>query len=231
MSLSIVIPAKNEGGAIAAVVANACAEYPDAEVIVVDDGSDDDTAKVAAAAGARVVSHPESLGNGAAVKSGARAATGDIIAFMDYRNLEEKKDGEEQTEEVDPTYDEYGREVIKRQVFDNVQELEQVPGAERLPPDGKAEMLRLVTTQSQVFSIFVTARIVTGNQNGRDRMLDGPPRPGERDDELGNALTRTVRAVVWRVTGDDGTTILPLVRWEVLDYSPFEVLDYPDDDR
>jgi hypothetical protein len=52
-----------------------------------------------------------------------------------------------------------------------------------------------------------------------------------RDDELGTALTRTVRAVVWRVTGDDGTTILPLVRWEVLDYSPFEVLDYPDDDR
>jgi hypothetical protein len=152
-------------------------------------------------------------------------------SVIEYRNLEEKKDGEEQTEEVDPTYDEYGREVIKRQVFDNVQELEQVPGAERLPPDGKAEMLRLVTTQSQVFSIFVTARIVTGNQNGRDRMLDGPPRPGERDDELGNALTRTVRAVVWRVTGDDGTTILPLVRWEVLDYSPFEVLDYPDDDR
>lgn len=83
MSLSIVIPAKNEGGAIAAVVANACREYPDAEVIVVDDGSDDDTAKVAAEAGAMVISHPESLGNGAAVKSGARAATGDIIAFMD----------------------------------------------------------------------------------------------------------------------------------------------------
>ncbi|NQV87322.1 MAG: glycosyltransferase family 2 protein [Woeseiaceae bacterium] len=83
MSLSIVIPAKNEGGAIAAVVANACKLYPDAEVIVVDDGSDDDTAKVAAEAGARVVCHPESLGNGAAVKSGARAATGDIIAFMD----------------------------------------------------------------------------------------------------------------------------------------------------
>lgn len=83
MSLSIVIPAKNEGGAIAAVVANACLQYPDAEVIVVDDGSDDDTAKVAAEAGAMVVRHPESLGNGAAIKSGARAATGEIIAFMD----------------------------------------------------------------------------------------------------------------------------------------------------
>lgn len=83
MSLSIVIPAKNEGAAIAAVVANACLQYPDAEVIVVDDGSDDDTAKVAAEAGAMVVRHPESLGNGAAIKSGARAATGEIIAFMD----------------------------------------------------------------------------------------------------------------------------------------------------
>ncbi len=83
MSLSIVIPAKNEGGAIGSVVSKARELYADAEIIVVDDGSSDDTAAVAAAAGATVVSHPESLGNGAAVKSGARAASGDIIAFMD----------------------------------------------------------------------------------------------------------------------------------------------------
>ena len=83
MTLSIVIPAKNEGGAIGAVVSKAREQYADAEIIVVDDGSDDDTAAVAAAAGATVISHPESLGNGAAVKSGARAATGDVIAFMD----------------------------------------------------------------------------------------------------------------------------------------------------
>jgi len=83
MSLSIVIPAKNESGAIGTVVTTALEQFPDAEVIVVDDGSTDDTAKVASDAGAKVVSHPESLGNGAAVKSGARAATGDCIAFMD----------------------------------------------------------------------------------------------------------------------------------------------------
>ena len=83
MSLSIVIPAKNESGAIGTVVTTALEQFPDAEVIVGDDGSTDDTAKVAADAGAKVVSHPESLGNGAAVKSGARAATGDRIAFMD----------------------------------------------------------------------------------------------------------------------------------------------------
>lgn len=82
-SFSIVIPAKNEAGAIGAAVTGAREAYPDAEIIVVDDGSDDDTGGVAQEAGAKVVRHPESLGNGAAVKAGARAATGDIIAFMD----------------------------------------------------------------------------------------------------------------------------------------------------
>jgi len=83
MSLSIVIPAKNEAAAIDGVVSAAREAWPDAEVIVVDDGSSDDTGDVAEAAGARVVRHPESLGNGAAVKAGARVAEGDIIAFMD----------------------------------------------------------------------------------------------------------------------------------------------------
>ena len=82
-SLSIVIPAKNESGAIGDAVAGAKAKYPEAEIIVVDDGSTDDTATVAESAGATVIRHPESLGNGAAVKAGARAANGDIIAFMD----------------------------------------------------------------------------------------------------------------------------------------------------
>jgi glycosyltransferase involved in cell wall biosynthesis len=83
MSLSIVIPAKNENGAIGTVVARAREQYADAEIIVVNDGSTDDTAAVASAAGATVVNHPESLGNGAAIKSGARAASGDVMAFMD----------------------------------------------------------------------------------------------------------------------------------------------------
>ena len=105
MSLSIVIPAKNEAAAIGAVVAGAVERYPDAEIIVVDDGSTDDTAKVAQEAGARIVQHPESLGNGAAVKAGARAATGDIIAFMDGDGQHSTEDLERLLQRLDKGYD------------------------------------------------------------------------------------------------------------------------------
>lgn len=83
MNISIVLPAKNEALAIGTTVAGIRQLYPDAEVIVVNDGSTDSTAEVAEAAGARVVHHPYSKGNGAAIKSGARAATGEVIVFMD----------------------------------------------------------------------------------------------------------------------------------------------------
>lgn len=81
--VSVVIPAKNEAGAIGSVVAELKRLLPLAEVIVVDDGSTDLTADQATANGARLVSHPYSKGNGAAVKSGARVATGHVIVFMD----------------------------------------------------------------------------------------------------------------------------------------------------
>ena len=57
--------------------------HPAAELIVIDDGSSDDTAEVARLAGADVYRHPYNIGNGAAIKSGIRAATGDILVFMD----------------------------------------------------------------------------------------------------------------------------------------------------
>lgn len=82
-SLSIVLPAKNESAAIGATARAIAQAYSGADVIVVNDGSSDDTAAVAETAGARVVHHPYSKGNGAAIKTGARAATGDVIVFMD----------------------------------------------------------------------------------------------------------------------------------------------------
>lgn len=83
MTISIILPAKNEAAAIGATVTGIRQQYPDAEVIVVNDGSTDSTATVAEAAGAKVVHHPYSKGNGAAIKTGARTASGEVIVFMD----------------------------------------------------------------------------------------------------------------------------------------------------
>ena len=105
MQLSIVIPAKNESNAIGAVVSAARDCYPDAEIIVVNDGSTDDTAAVAAGAGATVITHPESLGNGAAVKTGARATTGDIIALMDGDGQHDAKELAPLLERLENGYD------------------------------------------------------------------------------------------------------------------------------
>ncbi len=81
--LSIVIPAKNEAKALPEFLPKLRALMPDAEIIVVDDGSTDETASVAEAAGVRVLKSPYSMGNGAAIKRGARAAGGDVLVFMD----------------------------------------------------------------------------------------------------------------------------------------------------
>ena len=81
--VSIVIPAYNEAAAIATVVEQLRASASWHEIIVVDDGSGDATASHAESAGARVVRHPYNKGNGAAVKSGIRAATGDYVLIVD----------------------------------------------------------------------------------------------------------------------------------------------------
>ena len=83
-SVSVILPAYNEGEVIGSVVESLRGVAgTDWEIIVVDDGSEDDTAARAAGDGVRVISHPYNKGNGASVKTGLRAASGDIVCLMD----------------------------------------------------------------------------------------------------------------------------------------------------
>lgn len=105
MNFSIIIPCKNEELGLAGLLPELNRLYRGAEIIVVNDGSTDGTEQVARDAGARVVNHPYSKGNGAAVKSGARAASGDFLVFMDGDGQHAAEDVEKLLAQVDKGYD------------------------------------------------------------------------------------------------------------------------------
>ncbi|MBW1773875.1 MAG: glycosyltransferase family 2 protein [Deltaproteobacteria bacterium] len=92
-AVSVIIPAHNEAETIGDLVRSIQTLYPDYEIIVVNDGSGDNTGKAASDAGAIVYSHSYNIGNGAAIKSGIRIASGDIMVFMDG-------DGQHEPEEI-----------------------------------------------------------------------------------------------------------------------------------
>jgi len=80
---SIVIPAKNEAQSLEILLPRLKQHFPIVEILVINDGSTDNTKIIASKLGAKVISHPYSMGNGAAIKTGARNSTTDITVFMD----------------------------------------------------------------------------------------------------------------------------------------------------
>lgn len=105
MKLSIVIPAKDEEQGLALTLPSLSEAYPEAEIIVVNDGSRDSTSEVCREHGVIMIEHPYSKGNGAAIKSGARAATGDFIVFMDGDGQHDPADIERLLYKVEEGYD------------------------------------------------------------------------------------------------------------------------------
>lgn len=91
--LSIILPSKNEAVSLATLLPELKRQAPDAEIIVVNDGSTDDTVSVCDVCQVGVISHPYCKGNGASIKTGARAANGEILLFMDA-------DGQHQPEDI-----------------------------------------------------------------------------------------------------------------------------------
>ena len=95
LAFSIVLPAYNEETGLQRLLPQLASRYPAAEVLVVNDGSGDSTVEVCKQHGARVVSHPYSIGNGAAIKTGVRNASHEIIVFMDA-------DGQHDPADIEP---------------------------------------------------------------------------------------------------------------------------------
>lgn len=92
---TIVIPAKNEQDNLPSLLSGLNKTLPGCKIIIVDDGSTDKTKAIALSYGCQVLSHPYSLGNGAAIKTGARACTSEYIIFMDA-------DGQHQPNDIKP---------------------------------------------------------------------------------------------------------------------------------
>lgn len=104
-SLSIVLPAKNEAHALAVLLPGLKQRFPEAEIVVVDDGSVDETAALCQGLGVEIVRHAYSKGNGAAIKSGARKACGERIVFMDADGQHDPDDISRLLARLDQGYD------------------------------------------------------------------------------------------------------------------------------
>ena len=150
--------------------------------------------------------------------------------LIEYRNLEEEEETLADDNDEDPPLDEYGQEIVPRQIFDDVGELNELYTWSNLEPVVQGEMRNLATVSSTVFTIMITGRVMTG-ANAQE-YYGMSPQELRRAEENADSIARSVRCVVWRRQNDDGDVeLVPLERWEVLDYVPYEVLDFPPEDR
>jgi len=88
MRVTVIVPAYNEAATIEQVLRRVAELQLDAEILVVDDGSGDDTAEIVGAlesqiAGLRLIIHERNQGKGAAVRTGINASRGEIVMIQD----------------------------------------------------------------------------------------------------------------------------------------------------
>lgn len=104
-SLSIILPAKNEADGLSKLLPALKQRHPNAELIVVNDGSTDETVSVCQQHNVKIITRPYTMGNGAAVKTGARVATGEVLVFMDADGQHDPDDIQPMLHKMDEGYD------------------------------------------------------------------------------------------------------------------------------
>jgi hypothetical protein len=147
---------------------------------------------------------------------------------IEYRNLEEEDDDEEDLG-LEPIYDEFNNEIVERRAFETLEELSEVRSWDDNDPETQSRIMSLLETESEVFTIYITARRDMSSNQSLSSFND-PRERARAEEEPTGALMRTVRMVVWRTEGEDGVEIIPIVPWEVLDFAPFEIKDYAEEE-
>ena len=104
-NISIILPAKNEAGSLEKLLPELRRAFPDEEIIVVDDGSTDATIEICNSNDVSVITHVYSMGNGAAIKTGVRNATGNILVFMDADGQHTPDDIQRLIDKINAGYD------------------------------------------------------------------------------------------------------------------------------
>lgn len=105
VTVSIVLPAKNEAENLQRFLPALKQQFSDCEILVINDGSSDNTREICESLQVKVISHPYNLGNGAAIKTGARNALGDVIVFMDADGQHNPADIPRLLEKLEQGYD------------------------------------------------------------------------------------------------------------------------------
>lgn len=149
---------------------------------------------------------------------------------IEFRNLEDEEAMEDEDgQRREPILDEYGDEVLELQFFSSLDDLDEIRGWGDFDGETQERIQERLTTTSNTFSIFVTARRPTSAEEQDFESLD--PRDAAKREESSPALRRTVRQIVWRHTVEEEVRVTPVFPWEVLPSAPFEVIDYPDERR
>ncbi|HPF13808.1 MAG: hypothetical protein H6830_11590 [Planctomycetes bacterium] len=149
------------------------------------------------------------------------------LEIIEYRNTEEETDPNADESEAQFRQNRFNEELPQFQTFHSLDQIEELPTLSAMEPELRNEVLARLKIDSQVFSITILAKKSTLS-NPDAQAMEMRREDVEREEQAGTDLVRVVRQVLWRESGDEGTTMRILLNWSALDYVPLEMLDTPD---